>query len=125
MMAGVTGSSTLAFHRPPGVWRDILRKYRLVVDGRVLGEIRRDQVVRLSVSPGRHQVQAMIDWAGSPPVIVDLPAGAEARFRVEPAGNSFMVWQMLGATTYLRLTFEGMVEAAARPGIASSAGPTA
>ncbi|WP_155370224.1 hypothetical protein [Catellatospora vulcania] len=108
MMIFVTEVSTVAFYRPRGGWRDRMRAYCLVVDGSVIGEIRRGQVVRVPVHPGRHQVRATIDWTGSPQVTVDVPAGSEARFRVEPAGNALMVWQVLSLTGWLRLTFEGV-----------------
>ncbi|GAA1366279.1 hypothetical protein GCM10009661_18720 [Catellatospora chokoriensis] len=108
MMAAVTGLSSIAFYRPPAVWRDRLRAYRLVVDGYEVGEIRRGQVLRVQVSPGRHEVQARIDWTGSKRWVFDAVEGCEARFRVEPAGNSLMFWQAFGSEDWLRMSFDGM-----------------
>jgi hypothetical protein len=111
MMAAVTGPSSIAFYRPPAVWRDRLRAYQLVVDGYVVGEIRPGQVLRVPVSPGRHEVHARIDWTGSKRWVVDAVDGSEARFRVEPAGNSLMWWQAFGSERWLRMSFEGIVPA--------------
>ncbi len=101
--------SVIAFYRPPGVWRDRLRAYRLVVNGVQVGAIRRGQVVRVAVQPGRHHVRAEIDWTGSPWAAVDVPAGSEVRVQVEPAGNALMIWQMFGADSWLRLVSGGTV----------------
>jgi hypothetical protein len=108
MMTSVTGLSSIAFYRPPAVWRDLLRAYRLVVDGYAVGEVRPGQVLRVQVSPGRHEVQARIDWTGSRRWVVHVIDGGEARFKVEPAGNFLMLWQVLGTESYLRMSFEGM-----------------
>jgi hypothetical protein len=108
MMTCVIGLSRIAFYRPPAVWRDLLRAYRLVVDGHTIGEVRSGQVLRVQVSPGQHEIQARIDWTGSRRWVVHVADGSEARFRVEPAGNALMLWQALGTESYLRMIFDGM-----------------
>ena len=72
MMTSVTGASTLVFYRPPGVWRDRLRSYRLVVDG--------SAVVNLYGAPGktyRLQYKTNLDdpdWIDLPPDITSTNA---------------------------------------------------
>ncbi|MEV6695239.1 hypothetical protein AB0M35_27580 [Micromonospora sp. NPDC051196] len=90
--------------RPHGFWRDQLRAYELVVDGQSYGRIRRGEEVRFEVAPGSHWAQARIDWTGSPRLAFHAAPGDEVVLQVEPAGNSLMLWQLLGSTTYLRLT---------------------
>jgi hypothetical protein len=99
-------SATVVFHRPAGIWRDLLRSYRLYLDGQVCGKIRRGREVPVVVSPGYHVAQVRIDWTGSPEVAFEIDAGQTVWLRVDPAGNALQGWQMFGATTYLKLSLE-------------------
>ncbi|MGC5030460.1 hypothetical protein [Micromonospora sp. DT229] len=100
----MTELGRVVVRRPHGFWRDHLRAYELVVDGQPYGRVRRGEEVRFEVTPGRHWAQARIDWTGSPRLTFDAAPGDEVVLQVEPAGNSFMLWQLLGSTSYLRLT---------------------
>ena len=44
---------------------DRLRTCKIVLDGEVVGEIRRGQTLELDVPPGRHQMHSKIDWTRS------------------------------------------------------------
>lgn len=105
----MSGPSVIAFYRPPTVWRDRFRAYRLVVNGVSVGKIRRGKVVRVAVQPGLHHVRALIDWSGSPWVAVDVPSGSEVRIQIEPAGNALMFWQAFSSDSWLRLVSGGTV----------------
>ncbi len=102
-MPAVTELVRVVVRRPDGVWRDLLRAYELVVDGQFYGKIRCGEEVRFEVAAGPHWAQARIDWTGSPRLAFDAAPGAEVVLQVRPAGNSLMLWQLLGSTTYLRL----------------------
>lgn len=94
--------------RRPGVRRrDLLRSYRVKVDGENRGRVARGGRVEIEVSPGRHTVQATIDWTGSPVVEIDVPEGSSVSLCVEPAGSAllapFQVWRR---DSYIQLTVE-------------------
>ena len=63
------------FRWPPG---DLGRAYKVFVDDREVGSIRRGQQESFEVPPGHHRIQLKIDWCTSPEVAVDLGAGEEA-----------------------------------------------
>jgi hypothetical protein len=61
--------------RDKRAWRDRLRKYRIVVDGRMSGKIARAETVVIDVPPGEHQVELRLDvFAGSRPLTVSVPS---------------------------------------------------
>ncbi|SDO22397.1 hypothetical protein [Geodermatophilus sp. DSM 45219] len=82
--SGTSGSGALVVSRPAGWYQDRLRRYEVLVDGRVAGRLRRGEDLRLDVPAGRHSVQARIDWTGSPPVEVDVPPAGSVTVTVTP-----------------------------------------
>jgi hypothetical protein len=62
----------------------------MVVDGDDVGEVRRGQLRLVHVSPGRHEVHLVIDWARSPSVDVDVASGETIRLECWP---KFPGWQ--------------------------------
>ena len=98
-------TGTLVVRRPRGGWRDFARSYRIEVDGRRRGRLRRGRTVELKVPAGRHVVRARIDWTGSPELDVEVPAGSSVTCCVEPAGGAWLAgWQVAGGDGYLRLS---------------------
>ncbi len=92
----------LVVRRPGGVWRrDLLRSYRLDVDGEPRGAVRRGQVLELEVPAGRHAVRARIDWTGSPTLEVDVGPGASVIVVVKPATGG---WSLTKVDDYLTLS---------------------
>ncbi len=61
--------------RRSGSFRDALRKYKVLVDGEVVGKVGRNKQIDVEVSPGQHEVQMKIDWSRSEPVTVDTSTG--------------------------------------------------
>ncbi len=43
----------------------MIRSYKVVLDGNVIGEIGNGQQLELDVPPGRHQLHLTIDWCHS------------------------------------------------------------
>lgn len=98
----VLGCGRLVVWRPGGVWqRDLLRSYRLEVDGEPRGTIRRGQILELEVPAGRHAVRARIDWTGSPDIVVDVEPGASVTVVVKPAEGG---WSLTKDDDYLSLS---------------------
>jgi hypothetical protein len=67
--------------------RDILRSYRVIIDGREVGRLRRRQTGRYQVEPGHHLITIGIDWCSSEVVGVELAEQESVRFSCEPAGS--------------------------------------
>lgn len=70
----VASESTITVWRPPG-FVDRVRSYRILVGGEEALRIRPDTSVTIPVAPGRHDVEARIDWLSSPTVAVDVGPG--------------------------------------------------
>jgi hypothetical protein len=70
----VASESTITVWRPCA-FVDRLRSYRIQVDGEEAVRIRPDTLVTIPVAPGRHDVEARIDWLSSPTVAVDVGPG--------------------------------------------------
>ena len=97
-------SARITVDRPAAVWRDRARKYRIEINGVHVGYIGNDEQLEFPVPPGRYDVRAAIDWSGSPVVRLQVEAGQTVRLTVEPAGNSFQIWQAFTKHGYLTLT---------------------
>ena len=85
----VTVAGTLVVSRPRGAWLDRRRAYRIVVDGKVKGKVKDGQELALVLEPGRHTIEARIDWSGSEPASLHVGPGATVRMSVESRGNPF------------------------------------
>jgi hypothetical protein len=98
-----TESGQLVIERPTPAYRDLFRAYVIEVDGQRRGRVRLGRKLSIAVPPGRHRVQARIDWSGSVAVEVDVATGVEVRLIVEPAGTPLNFWQAFTRSGYLRL----------------------
>ena len=97
-------SATLVVQRPFVPWRDRLRSYVVMVDGVRAGKVRGGAELVIGVAPGIHRVEARIDWTGSGPLDVVVPAGGVAVLVVQPAGGaSGALGQVGGRHSYLVL----------------------
>ena len=67
-------------------WRDRLRRYKVLVDDRVVGRLRRGEVGRYEVSPGPHVLAVAIDWKRSRSFDVSGDGNGEIAFRCGPQG---------------------------------------
>jgi hypothetical protein len=95
---------SLVVLRPKGGWRDFARSYRIKVDGRYRGRVRRGQSLELPVPAGRHVVSARIDWKGSPELLIDVRAGSSVTCCVEPNGSAWIAgFRVAGPEPWLRL----------------------
>ena len=72
-MAGSTSQITLKrLRRPVG---DVLRTYKVVIDGNTVGDIRRGETKTFDVPPGRHEIHLEIDFAQSRNLELNLASG--------------------------------------------------
>jgi hypothetical protein len=78
----------IVINRPAYRFRDRPRRYRIEVDGVIVGEIRSGEELRVPATEGIHAVRALIDWSGSPSVEVTVSGTQSAHLVVRPAGKA-------------------------------------
>lgn len=81
---------TLTVQRDKGR-ADSLRKYRILVDGKEVGKIGEGEILRQQIIPGRHVIEAKIDWCGSQP----LQFTAKSKDRVVLVRSQLRGWNLL------------------------------
>lgn len=79
-------SAKITVRRDPTIWRDRLRSYKLVVDGRTIASVRSGEEKTVSVESGEHRVWMKISWCRSPILNVNLASGQRAKMACEPGG---------------------------------------
>jgi hypothetical protein len=99
-VAGPTSQITLKrLRRPLG---DVLRSYKVVIDGNTVADIRRGETKTFDVPPGPHEVHLEIDWAKSRNLELNLSSGDVASLtcsaRPPNAG-----WTVLASKNYIKL----------------------
>jgi hypothetical protein len=104
-MSNESGASVV-FYRPAR-WRDLVRTYRLLLDGQLCAELKRGQEATVRVAPGRHVAQARIDRTGSPELGFEVRPGQVVRLIVEPGREGSVLAQAMSDDRYLSLSVEG------------------
>jgi hypothetical protein len=96
--------ATILVQRRADGWRDRLREYRVVLDGQEVGRLRPGRRCELSVTPGTHELEVRIDWAGSGSHEVVLAPGESVEYecRNRP-GWSTIVRAFTNPDSYLEL----------------------
>jgi hypothetical protein len=100
IVAGPTSQITLKrLRRPIG---DVLRSYKVVIDGDTVGDIRRGETKTFDVPAGRHEVHLEIDWAKSRDLELNLSAGdvASLTCSARPPNGGLAV---LASKNYIKL----------------------
>lgn len=87
-MVPMTETATIQVSRAAAPWRDRGRAYKIVLDDRVVGDVRDGQEFRLTLPAGTHTVRIKIDWSGSAPLPFSVSPGETAMFACEPAGGA-------------------------------------
>ncbi|TDT95976.1 hypothetical protein EDD99_7818 [Streptomyces sp. 846.5] len=70
--------------RAKGGYRDVFRRYRVIIDDTQVGLIGRGQTLRFDVPAGAHQLQLKIDWCSSAPLTAVVEAGEAVCFVCAP-----------------------------------------
>jgi hypothetical protein len=99
--------ATLRVNRVATLWRDRLRKYKVLLDGEEVGEIANGETAEFPVSPGHHRVRMAIAWTGSPEVEADFGDGrvVVVECRAKPAVTG--VLDMFKRTSWVRIRVLG------------------
>ena len=76
----------IQLRRVEGRYHDMLRSYKVLIDGRTFGTIQRGETQSYAVADGVHKVQLRIDWCGSP--VIDVQCnGMDAVLECGPASR--------------------------------------
>jgi hypothetical protein len=101
-------SSAIEVERSPDLWPDRLRKYKVLVDGTVVGSIGPGESLVATVDAGSHEVRAKIDWCGSEGVSVEVGSNETARLSVRSGVRSvFLLPLYLSVRRNRYITVEG------------------
>lgn len=80
-----------------------LRDYRIYIDGVKTATIANGKVIDLSLSPGRHSIEARIDWCSSPTLTFEVDDTAVKTFRV--GGFRGAKWMLPAAVLFMSLFY--------------------
>ena len=77
-------AASIRVRRDNVAWRDRVRSYQVVLDGTVVGSVKRGESITVMTDAGDHELHLKIDWARSPSVQLDLESEGEAEVRCWP-----------------------------------------
>jgi hypothetical protein len=92
---------TIKIHRQGALGR----QPRMLLDGHPLGHTAPGHCLTASLPPGRHVLQAQLDWGKTPPLVFDTDA-EEMHFTVKSAMHG---WRLLFAPFYLFAPYNALV----------------
>lgn len=61
-------------------WLSVFRKFRVLLDGREIGRIKRGATKTYEIAPGEHELIVKIDWVSAEPVTFRCEPGEHVRF---------------------------------------------
>lgn len=112
----MSDAGKLLVSRPPGGYRDLLRAYKVQVDGVQAATVKRGGRVEIAVAAGQHDVRAVLDGFGSPTLRVMVPPDGDVEMAVRPGGSPVnALWQMRRRDTYLSLTTDAFATVVPSP----------
>ena len=98
------GNAKIIVRRAPSVRHDAFASYKIMLDDQCVAKIKRGKQVEIETLPGTHRVEAMIDWASSPPCNLQIKDGETVYMTVAPAGNVFT--SLFRPRQYITLTID-------------------
>jgi hypothetical protein len=98
-------TSTIRLVRPP-LLVDVLRSYRILVNGKEAGKIANNSTLETRVAAGPVTIEARLDWVRSEPLTIHAVPGQTLEVEVRNHwGTSRALWAIsFGRNTYLLLT---------------------
>ena len=99
-----TGVCTIKIVRS-SQYADMLRSYRIMLNGETVGSIARDSVLEIVAPAGKATIEARIDWGRSQPLTIDARPDETIEIEVSnPWGSALAIWAItFGRNSYLAL----------------------
>jgi hypothetical protein len=96
-------NAQIHIERRAGGWVDRIRDYRVLLDDKVVGRIKRGESITLQTDPGHHELHLAIDYARSPSVELELSSDQRIDIRCWPRANMLTApyWTTLGRLRYI------------------------
>jgi hypothetical protein len=85
--AALAEPGAIQLSRAQGGYRDLLRRYAVLIDGVQTGRIGRGQALRFDVPPGVHKLQLKLDWGYSTLLTAEVEPGKSVYFACSPGGD--------------------------------------
>jgi hypothetical protein len=76
----------LRVERAADGYRDRLRSYAVILDGREAGRVKRGQAIEIDISPGAHVAMVKLDWCSSPQLTFSVSPGEVVVLACRPGG---------------------------------------
>ena len=101
---------------------DLFRAYKAVVDGAVVGGVKRGESLTHETAPGHHTLHFTIDWARSPSVEFDIAEGQEVVICCWPNVNPLraLYWMTIGRRRWIGVEIIGCADPCAEPPVAAA-----
>jgi hypothetical protein len=84
-----TQPSLIRISRKLERWRDQGRKYKVVIDGQIVGAVHNGESRDFTVTKGEHCVRIRIDWSGSRDLVLALDGGQVKTLMCNPKGSAW------------------------------------
>jgi hypothetical protein len=99
-------TARVILQRQPKPRQDVLTTYQVLIDGNVVGGIRRKQTKSFDVEAGRHEIRLKWKKYTSKLLFLDLAPGQQVRLVCRPRPAS--EWPRKTPSMYMVLDFEGL-----------------
>lgn len=88
-------SSSIVVRRGNDIWMDRNRRYKVLIDGQVVGKLRKNQSESYGVTSGEHQVRVKIDFVKSNSLTVSVPVGQTLNLNCRGHGSLVALFNTL------------------------------
>ncbi|MDP9333959.1 MAG: hypothetical protein M3Q30_11730, partial [Actinomycetota bacterium] len=80
----------LRVERAASGYRDRLRSYAVILDGRDAGRVKRGQAIEIALSPGSHVAMLKLDLCSSPRLTFSVSPGEVVILACRPGGSALL-----------------------------------
>lgn len=80
------------------LYKDILRNYKIIIDGKCCDEIKDGEIKNINIGPGNHTIYLKIDWCKSNKIDFNVSENETIAFE---CGNSMNGWRILFSLFYV------------------------
>ncbi|SHI14924.1 hypothetical protein [Ferrimonas marina] len=86
----------------PSQLQDSFRSYQILIDGKVVAQLKADTEINLTIPADARQLQARIDWCESPPVAIEALTSQKLVIK-NAMGNGWLFDLLISPLYYITL----------------------